>query len=793
LPKTKLSKPIFRALQKTFTEIFMSISILRRTLLLLGLGAVATLTGCGSGGDSAPPAPNITVLSSRADLVAGGSALVEVKWAPGVDMSTAKIAVDDKDVTSSFATRANGRYMGIVSGLKNGTNQLTAIAARSGAKITLTNHPIGGPLLSGPQIQPWICATRTSTAVTVNGNPGATPASSTATTGVSGLNDDPVNAQCDTPPTYRYYYQPAALQGSACTFTITGTNPCFVPYPSLNDPASRPADSEIANFTNDRGDTVKSLIRLEIGSLNRTIYHVVSLYDPLEANTPWAPPKGWNGKLVFELAGGNSNSRFEQPPSTNVFDDKSLRRGFMVAASGLTDASVNVDRMRTAETLMMIKEQVTKKYGEIRYTLGEGCSGGSISQYMTAASYPGVIDGLRVMCSFPDQDTATVMVSDCHLMSNYWTSRNGAALSPSKQAAISGGAFSNCTSWYSLDGAEFPFIASGCSGARGSSFPIDLMASSTNLLGVRCSNADAFVNSVGTFVDTDGITKANQPLDNIGVQYGLKALQSGAITQEEFVQLNEGIGSYNANWVNVPNRVSSSPLIGFTNRYQSGTVANFRNVAKVPIIDMRSREAAGNDLHPVWRTYSVRDRLDRDYGNHDNQVIWGFNGSNGNSLPGAALAVRALETMDAWVAAIKADKTDDALELKVVRNKPAGIKDQCITTLGSTTADIANPIALTDEACPVKIVSIPPRQAAGAPAADNIEKCTLKPLDFSSADYAGVGFTAEQQSRLRAVFPTGICDWAKPGVGQVPSITWPDFSNGPGGVPLSNPPVSTSL
>ena len=32
----------------------------------------------------------------------------------------------------------------------------------------------------------------------------------------------------------------------------------------------------------------------------------------------------------------------------------------------------------------------------------------------------------------------------------------------------------------------------------------------------------------------------------MGVQYGLKALQAGTITAEEFVKLNQGVGGYTA-------------------------------------------------------------------------------------------------------------------------------------------------------------------------------------------------------------------------------------------------------
>ena len=56
-----------------------------------------------------------------------------------------------------------------------------------------------------------------------------------------------------------------------------------------------------------------------------------------------------------------------------------------------------------------------------------------------------------------------------------------------------------------------------------------------------------------------------------------------------------------------------------------------------------------------------------------------------------------------------------------------------------------------------------PRQVAGAPLANDIVKCQLKPIDWS--DY-GVSFTVEERSRLQEIFPNGVCDWSKPDVYQ---------------------------
>ena len=56
--------------------------------------------------------------------------------------------------------------------------------------------------------------------------------------------------------------------------------------------------------------------------------------------------------------------------------------------------------------------------------------------------------------------------------------------------------------------------------------------------------------------------------------------------------------------------------------------------------------------------------------------------------------------------------------------------------------------------------------SAGAPLRNDVLKCRLAPLDFRA--YGSVSFTSAQQDRLRAVFPNGVCDYSRPGVGTRP-------------------------
>ena len=77
----------------------------------------------------------------------------------------------------------------------------------------------------------------------------------------------------------------------------------------------------------------------------------------------------------------------------------------MVVDNSLTDSAYNSNRVLNAETVMMMKEHIVDRYGEIEYTLGNGCSGGSIQQNTAASIYPGLLDGIQPSCDYPDSIT----------------------------------------------------------------------------------------------------------------------------------------------------------------------------------------------------------------------------------------------------------------------------------------------------------------------------------------------------------------------------------------------------
>ena len=87
----------------------------------------------------------------------------------------------------------------------------------------------------------------------------------------------------------------------------------------------------------------------------------------------------------------------------SVLIDRALSRGYAVATSSLNVLGWNCNDVVSAEAFMMTKEHVIETYGEIRFTMTEGGSGGSVLQSLMADNYPGLVDGVQpYIDGFPD-------------------------------------------------------------------------------------------------------------------------------------------------------------------------------------------------------------------------------------------------------------------------------------------------------------------------------------------------------------------------------------------------------
>ena len=382
--------------------------------LLLSVCLLTTLVAT-----EAEPTPlnfEIVMLSNRADLISGGDALVEVRVPKNVPLKKVTLWLNGHEVTGAFQTNETARTMrGLLTGLVVGENEFFADSNGNGngrprATLRILNHPIGGPVLLGSQTQPWVCATPTPVAESGN-----TPASN-----ASGLTTFAVDAQCNIATEYKLFYRTIT---PGCSTALPDpsppaappTNNCFKPY----NPAS-PPPPDLATTTTTTGLTVPYIVRVERGTINRGIYDIAVLFDPAKPWSALAPQPQWNGKVVYTFGASTGQPRQQFRTEQNWADDSALSRGFMVVDNSLTDSLFNSNRVLNAETLMMMKEHIVDAYGEIVYTLGNGCSGGSIQQNTAASIFPGLLDGIQPSCDYPDSITTGLEVTDCVLLVNFY-------------------------------------------------------------------------------------------------------------------------------------------------------------------------------------------------------------------------------------------------------------------------------------------------------------------------------------------------------------------------------------
>ncbi|MEX2290015.1 MAG: DUF6351 family protein [Mycobacteriales bacterium] len=704
-------------------------------VLMLTGGTVALGSGAAvAAADAAPGQLSIVSLSNRPDLLTAGDALLEVKLPAGVKPEEVRVDLAGRDVTASFARRPDGRFYGRVEGLELGTTVVAARAGGRGARLPLTNHPRGGPVFSGPQIQPWVCTTQ-----------------------AAGLGE-PQDAQCNGNTTYTFTYKD----------TVTGR---FTSY----DPDDPPPAARVATTTTDTGVTVPYIVRDERGTLDRGIYDIAVLFDPSKPFEPWAPQPGWNGKLGFKF-GAACNPGHTQGAAVSPLDDMMLSRGFAVAVSSANVFGNVCNHVVAAESVMMVKERLVERYGEIRYTIGSGCSGGSEAQNTIAENYPGLLDGILPTCTFADAWTPALLDKfDCPLFNRYFNTVSPHLWAVEQQrAAVLGGAASSAI----CAEAGYAFAAATWDPSTGCGLDAEAVYErETNPGGVRCTLQDYNANALGHRPDGFG----NGVNDHVGLEWGRKALDDGVILAEQFVDLNEKIGGFDIDFEHQAERTAGD-VAGITHMYRTGQLTYGENLAKVPSIDARSDDTY--DFHSNVHRDILRARMVRSVGNHDSQAYWTETNAGAFGAP-VFTATRSFEAMDRWLAAIEADTSADPLEVKVVRNKPADVSDQCFTAGEPVDSGAACETAYTD--------NILPRQVAGMPLSGDVLKCQLEPLRRD--DYS-VTFTDEQWSRLQAAFPAGVCDFSKPSVGfrkPVAGAAWLSLASGPGGTPLPAAPVSTAF
>ena len=710
----------------------------------------------------------IETLSGPAKYVSGGAARLRVVVPRSVPLDATTIRVNGTDVTGDFVPddQAPHALEGVVRGLPVGASTVTASVPRDRASTTLVNHPVTGPMFSGPQQPDFFCSTPAHLA----GFDLAGPF----------LDDD-----CSLATRVGHYYRT--------------TGGAWRPY----DPAApRPADMA----TTPSG--LDFVIRWERGTINRFIY-TIAVLDP-GASGPGNLPH-WNRKLIYYFGGGVAIGHYQgsnnQSESRYVYG---LGAGYAIAWSTGTKTNTHYNLVLGGETAMMVKSRFVTEYGDPEYTVGLGGSGGGIQQYVYGQNHRGLLDAAIPQYSYPDMVTQTIHVGDCELLERWmdqkvladpsskwrqWTNRTlieGLAASDSVVNP-----YAQLTPWLATPG------SSECiNGWRGLS-PLALNPKYGTAPGITPEQQAAVewthwndaVNVYGRDPETG---YARSTWDNVGVQYGLKALVDGAITPAEFLDLNADVGGWkepqdavqegcpfvaqacpsdvdvwSARNITAPNADGVRPrtegsVDAMKAAYRSGLV--FDGKIDIPVIDWRHYLDAELDMHNARQSFASRQRMLDAKGHAANQVVWFTDARPARAFDQTPMA---LAVMDEWMANLRAHPSRG-----VVANKPAAAVDSCFATDGTLLyrgkdawrgiIDRA-PAGSCTQRFPIHGTS---RTVAGGPFDEQHYKCVLQPVSkaIDRGVYGSWQPSTAERARLAQIFPSGVCDYRRPDVGR--PLSW---------------------
>ncbi|MGH3423336.1 MAG: DUF6351 family protein, partial [Nocardioidaceae bacterium] len=473
----------------------------------------------------------VGVASSPRGLVSGGDARLRVTVPAGVSLDDVVVTTDGGHVSGFAPVPGQHLLEGVADELPPGDTTVTATIDNRGrggrhASVTLTNHPLDGPMFSGPKQEPFFCAT----------------------SGDAAKADLPASTEDD-----------CRIDRKVDFVYLSERSDQFEPY----DPASPPVAADIATIV---GTGQPAIYRWERGTINRFIYSIAIPASSQQAEQPSAYPAGWNRKLIYQFQGGVGIGHYQGDPSRDrMLQRYGLEHGYAVIYSTGTKTGVHYNLELGAETATMVKDRFVGAYGVPDYTVGIGGSGGAIQQYIYGQNHPGLIDAAIPVKSYPDMITQTIHVGDCELLERWMDSEvinegdqtwrhwpNRTWLEGLSAVTAKANGVTNELA------ALMPWMPPGSSECRNAWLGLSALAlnphygtapgiTAEQQASVEWSHFADLVNIYG--VGADGF--ARRTWDNVGVQYGLQALRDGNIGPAEFLDLNANVGS----WKNEPEMV----------------------------------------------------------------------------------------------------------------------------------------------------------------------------------------------------------------------------------------------
>ena len=735
----------------------------RMVLTVLAIGPAVLLGACADtfSGSNAVGGVTIATVPTRPYLVSGGDVLLRLEGAEVLDLETLDVALNGIDVSDVFHPapadplgRETHALLGLVEGLTEGDNAVVVTAGEVPvADLTVTNYPIAGPIFSGEHLAPYFCLEDLE--VDRDGEARRFAIGNGDFIIGGALDDD-----CSLETRVDYLYRSVDDETR------------FIPLVDVSRPPS-----DLARLETDDGEGVPYIVRLETGTINRAIYQTAMLVAPDDPDPdPWSPSAGWNGRLVYTFGGGCEAGFFQGTSTGGVLRDNVLSQGYAVASSTLNvNAQGGCNDPLSAETAMMVKEHFAETFGPPVHTIGWGGSGGAMQQLLIAGAYPGILDGILPTLTFPDAISYFIDTAECRLPLRGYL--NNADLDDETRRVIGGwAAWDTCDQ--SLGFRPNRIGPDDCP----ATIPVEARYhQANNPDGVRCSIYDGMRSVFGTRV-YDEIAPATvaafgrSPHDNVGVQYGLEALNRGRIEKSLFLDLNAGVGGWDIDFAWRPERATAD-LDAVRIAYETGRVTSGGGgLAVTPIIDERNYLDDVANFHTSYYSFVMRERLIRDNGHADNYVIQRRRAPLSRADDNLAL-------MNEWLGNIALDTVTTDPSERVVKGKPVTLTDSCWNDDGieivepqrfDTDRLYDNTNGRCNELFPVHTG---PRMIAGGPLTNDVLKCELKPLDPGDYD---VTFTVDEWTRLGRIFPDGVCDWSKPGIGQQPNTrTWLSFGPSP--------------
>ena len=272
---------------------------------------------------------------------------------------------------------------------------------------------------------------------------------------------------------------------------------------------------------------------------------------------------------------------------------------------------------------MMTKEHIIETVGPIRFTISTGESGGSIGQIQVANAYPGITNGLIPSLTYPDVWSTAIEVADCLLTETYWPknpsfstprSRRSTATARPTRSARRGSRSSFRPG--------FPRMAASAD-RRSRRRRRRIWHATTSRSRTPKAAARRRERPPGELWGRrgqDGFAK--RPIDNVGVQYGLEALNlpvanPGKITLAQFLDLNLKIGGVDID--GLPTHSARAP----TRTSRGSPTARATSTTPGPRAgrDPRSAIAVERRVHTPYHAYVTEARLAA-IGHADNHAIW---------------------------------------------------------------------------------------------------------------------------------------------------------------------------